>query len=521
MVKDFVSLISDLVGIANDAALLVDESGEIVFANAGATHLTGYEIQELIGASYEMLVPKESLPSHKGLFKNHMESGPSKHLMGARRGIDLITKDGERRQVGISLAKQTSLGQKYVGVVLTDYTEMEIALSKLRANDLLLTQTITQLERAQRRFTFAQALSGVGSWDWDIASGELFWSDEVYTIFGLKPGDIQPTYEAFLEFIHPEDRAQVETAVQNTLDDPTERYDIIHRIVLPSGEVRIVREMGLVEVDEGSKPVLMVGSVQDITEAQQLKQKTENALMREIEASRTKTEFLANLSHELRTPLNAVIGFSTLLKDTQLDNLDAQSVAEYATYIHEAGTHLHHLVDDILEVSRIDLGIVELKEADVDLGKVVQTVQAILNSRALEKGIAIIYDFDLDLPFRLDGDELRIKQMLLNLMGNSAKFCPHGSVITVRVRLREDNGIQIEVADNGPGMEQEQVETILGRFNRAESALTRTFEGGLGLGLTLTKAYLSLHDATMAIETAPGEGMKVQLNFPPERTINL
>ncbi len=521
MTDDIEHLTAELLSIVNDAFLLVDARGTVVFANEGATHLTGYEKEELVGAHFQKLVPTTLWDRHQELFQNHLESGPERYLMGNRGSVDLVTKDGSKLSVGISLAKKVLRDRVFVGVVLTDYTEMGIALAKFRSNDLVLADTVAKLERAKQRLTFAQTLSGIGSWDWDIQTGELFWSDEVYNIFGLEAGEISPTYDAFLKFIHPEDRTAVEAAVQSSLDDPKRRYDIIHRIIPACGGERIVREMGMVEVDEKGEPVLMVGSVQDITEAEVLKQKTEEALMREMEASRTKTEFLANLSHELRTPLNAVIGFSTLLKEMNPDNMQADDVLEYATYVHEAGTHLHHLVDDILEVSRIDMGIVELKESEVDLGNVAKAVQAILNTRAMEKGIAVIYDFELDLPFRLDGDELRLKQVLLNLMGNSVKFSPRGSIITVGVRLREDNGIQITVADNGPGMSQDQVAKAFGRFDRAESAMTRTLEGGLGLGLPLSQSYLSLHDATISLDTAPGEGMTVMLDFPPERTIFL
>ncbi len=521
MVGDIEQLTAELLGIVNDAFLLVDESGLIVFANEGASHLTGFDREDLVGAHFHNLVPEPMRHRHQELFQQHMASGPERYLMGNRGSVALIAKDGSKLSVGISLAKKVIRERVFVGVVLTDYTEMGTALANLRSNDLVLADTIAKLERAKRRLTFAQTLSGIGSWDWDIRSGDLFWSDEVYSIFGLEPGEISPTYAAFLEFIHPDDRAAVESAVQSSLDDPKRRYDIIHRINRACGGERIVREMGMVEVDENGEPVLMVGSVQDITEAEVLKQKTEEALMREMEASRTKTEFLANLSHELRTPLNAVIGFSTLLKEMNPDDLQAEDVLEYATYINEAGSHLHHLVDDILEVSRIDMGIVELKESEVDLGNVARAVQAILNTRAMEKGIAVVYDFELDLPFRLDGDELRLKQVLLNLMGNAVKFSPRGSIITVQVQLRDDNGIQITVADNGPGMSQDQVEKAFGRFDRAESAMTRTLEGGLGLGLPLSQSYLSLHGATISIETAPGEGMTVVLDFPAERTILL
>jgi len=515
--EEFGALIPELIEIAQDAFLIVDEGGIIQFANSGAQAISGYDKSDLVGSHINMLMPEKYRDEHGSLFERFKNGKLPTYHMTQRGAVPLWGKNKRVIDVGISLSKKRVGDRLYFGVIITDLSAINSALQQLGEKEIDLTRSLKELHRAEERFVLAQQLAQIGSWDWDIESGELFWSREVYRIFGLRPNEIAPTYEWFLEFVHPEDRASVEAAVGAALADPKKRYDIKHRIVWPDGEVRVVREIGKAEFGRDGTPRLMVGSVQDITEAEDLQDQIAVALLREIEANRSKSEFLANLSHELRTPLNAVIGYSSLIPTLPREVNSFGKIAEYAEDIQRAGKHLNDLVSDILEMSKVELGITELNESDVDIGDAFRSVHAIVNARALERPVAIMYDLPDGLPM-LEADELRFKQILINLITNGIKFTKPGGWVRVAASIA-GGSICISVSDNGCGMEKHRIADAVKKFNRLHPALTSDFQGGLGLGLSMVKAYTDLHEAELTIESEVGKGTEVTIRFPKSRTL--
>lgn len=516
-IEGFDALIPDLIEIAHDAFLVVDAAGIIRFANNGAMEISGYDKPELVGAHINMLIPESYHARHEGLFKHFKAGAQTTYRMSKRGTVPLRGKNERIIDVGISLSKKQIGEALYFGVIITDLSTIHSALQQLGDKEIHLTQSLKELHRAEERFVLAQQLAQIGSWDWDIESGELFWSTEVFRIFGLQPNEISPTYEGFLRFVHPEDRADVVAAVEASLAAPEKGYDIKHRIVKPDGQVRIVREIGKAEWGRDGTPRLMVGSVQDITEAEQLQDKVAIALMREVEANRSKSEFLANLSHELRTPLNAVIGYSGLIQSLAGNNGAMQKIVEYAEDIQRAGKHLNDLVGDILEVSKVEMGITDLHETDVDIQDVFRSVHAIVNARAMERPVALQYDVPDSLPL-LDADELRFKQIVINLVTNSIKYTKPGGWVSVAAAL-VDGCIRVTVTDNGCGMEKHRIEDAVKKFNRLHPVLNSDFQGGLGLGLSIVKAYCDLHGASLTIESELGRGTEVTIEFPRSRTV--
>lgn len=515
--EGFDALIPDLIEIAHDAFLVVDELGVILFANKGAQEISGYDKADLVGAHINVLIPETYHARHKRLFEQFKSGTQTTDRMSRRGTVPLCGKSGHISDVGISLSKKQVDGRLYFGVIITDLSAIHSALQQLGAKEIHLTRSLKELHRAEERFVLAQQLAQIGSWDWDIQSGDLFWSTEVFRIFGLRPNEISPTYEGFLGFVHPEDRGDVVAAVEASLADPEKGYDIKHRIVKPDGHVRIVREIGKAECGRDGTPRLMVGSVQDITEAEQLQDKMAVALMREIEANRSKSEFLANLSHELRTPLNAVIGYSGLISALDRNTCSSQKIIEYAEDIQRAGKHLNDLVGDILEMSKVEMGISELHETEVNIQEVFRSVHAIVNARAMERPVALQYDVPDQLPL-LEADELRFKQIIINLITNSIKYTTPGGWVRVAAAV-VGGGIRVSVADNGCGMEKHRIQDAVQKFNRLHPALNSEFQGGLGLGLSIVKAYCDLHHATLTIESEVGKGTEVTIDFPASRTV--
>ncbi|HEY1930718.1 MAG TPA: ATP-binding protein [Acetobacteraceae bacterium] len=234
-------------------------------------------------------------------------------------------------------------------------------------------------------------------------------------------------------------------------------------------------------------------------------------------AYRTKSQFLANMSHELRTPLNAIIGFSQLIRDASAGPVDAR-YRSYADDIHAAGQHLLDLINDILDLSKIEVGRMALREELVDIADVVRKCGRLVQASAREKGQGLEWELSPDLPY-LRADELRLKQILLNLLSNAIKFTPQGGCIRIAAASRPDGAVVLSVADNGIGMRSEDIVTALTPFQQIDRGLSRGRDG-TGLGLPLAKTLAELHGATFDVESRPGIGTTVVIAMPPVRTVH-
>jgi two-component system cell cycle sensor histidine kinase PleC len=233
-------------------------------------------------------------------------------------------------------------------------------------------------------------------------------------------------------------------------------------------------------------------------------------------ASRTKSAFLANMSHELRTPLNAVIGFSEVMMSELFGPLGDARYGEYARSIHASGRHLLDLINDILDLSKVEAGKIELREEPCYIADIVDACGRLMWERARTSGIAIEIDVARGLPpLRLD--PIKIKQVLLNLISNAIKFTPTGGRIAVSGR-RDELGVLLAVRDTGIGMRPEDVPLALQPFGQIDNALSRS-HAGTGLGLPLSKALVELHGGSLEIDSAPGEGVTVRVRLPANRII--
>ncbi len=233
-------------------------------------------------------------------------------------------------------------------------------------------------------------------------------------------------------------------------------------------------------------------------------------------ASRAKTIFLANMSHELRTPLNAIIGF-TELASTLMEAGELGKYGGFLDNITESANHLLRVINDILDVSRVEVGKVTLRETDVDVAEAVQAALRLIGPVASTKRQSLAFTIDADFP-RLRADERLLKQIMLNLVSNATKFTPEGGHVAVRVWQAEDGAVLIAVADDGIGIAQSDLAVVLLPFGQVESAMSRKHEG-TGLGLPLSKGFMELHGGSLALSSQLGHGTEVMLTFPAERTL--
>ncbi len=255
-------------------------------------------------------------------------------------------------------------------------------------------------------------------------------------------------------------------------------------------------------------------TIRDVTKRRLLEDTQRQAAEEAIAANRAQSEFMAAVSHELRTPLNAIIGFSEMIKDELLGPIENEQYKLYSADINSSGTRLLAIINDILDISRIEAGNTTLQEDAIDTEYLVASTVRLVSARPEAEGLAITMESEANLP-ALKADDKAVKQVLFNLLSNAVKFTDKGAV-TVKIATTADGWLQIAVSDTGIGIAQEEIENLTQPFYQVDSSLARKFEG-TGLGLALSKSLMELHDGELLIESIETVGTTVTCRFPPER----
>ena len=235
-------------------------------------------------------------------------------------------------------------------------------------------------------------------------------------------------------------------------------------------------------------------------------------------ASRAKSEFLANMSHELRTPLNAIIGFSTIMRNGTFGQL-SEKYAEYASMVCDSGTHLLAIINDILDLAKAESNKLELREEDIDIARVIALSSTIVREMADKAGVN--YDVTIaDVLPHVRADSAKLRQILINLLGNAVKFTPSGGKVSLSAAAGPDGGLQFRIVDTGIGIPQDKIAVAMSPFGQVDSGLSRRYDG-TGLGLPLTKRLVELHGGTFELTSESGKGTIVTVRLPNSPTMRM
>jgi PAS domain S-box-containing protein len=435
----------------------------------------------------------------------------------------IIRSDGAIRWIHrVAMSTFDSAGKPWRRVgTYQDVTEQHESAVRQREQAQQLDTLTDAYKRQQEHLAIAQKISRIGSIDRDLVSGDVVWSDEARRLFGVAPDEPTPTEQGFLALFHPEDRPRflgvMHAAQRGERTDPIEC-----RIVRRDGTMRWLYNVSDTVFDERGKPIRRIATFRDITrrhDAWERQQKLQAALEAAKEqaetASRVKSEFLANMSHEIRTPMNAILGMAALLLDTPLN----EEQRNFARTVNESGEALLSIINDILDISKLEAGKVEIETIDFELGDTVESAIVLLATKARDKGIDLNLFIEPDVHRNFRGDPNRLRQILLNLAGNAVKFTDRGGV-SVEVR-RAGGGtagdgrlrIRFELTDTGIGMPKDYCDNLFGKFSQADSSITRRF-GGTGLGLAICKELVSLMGGEIGVTSQPGVGSTFWFEIP-------
>ena len=470
---------------------VADARGNIVRVNDKFCAISGYRREQLLGQNQRIVKSGVHSPEFYGGMWRTLAEG---HIW--RGELCNQRKDGSRYWVEATIVPfyyGSDKPRQYISI-LTDITplkEREVALS---ISD----------ERLRR----SQEFANIGTWDWNLRTGELYWSEHIPVLFGHPSGGLATSYENFIQAVHPDDRQAVNAAVQASVERDIP-YDIEHRVVWPDGTVRWLEEKGAVVRDAAGQPRNMLGVVIDIHERKQAEEELAKARDEAERANRAKSDFLSSMSHELRTPLNAIIGFSQMLE------YDGGLGADQLDNVHEilkAGRHLLELINEVLDLAKIEAGRVDLSLEAVALVPLYEDCRQLIQPLAAQRGIRLDVAAAAEAVF---ADRTRLKQVLLNLLSNAVKYNRDGGAIRLTVEAaREARRWRLVVADSGPGIAPEKQQELFQPFNRLGAEYSDI--EGTGIGLTISRRLIDMMGGEIGVDSEVGVGSRFWIELPRE-----
>ena len=472
---------SALLESAPDAMIVSDEAGNIVLVNSQTEYVFGYSRNELIGKKIDMLVPetfREVHPDHRAKFY----SDPKRISMGLRGDFHGVAKDGRKIPIDISLSPIKTAEGLLVVASARDITERKVAEEALRFTRFAMDnagESVMWLDpdTARLQYVNQHGCASLG-----------YTAEELLT---MSIPDIDPDFpiEVWADFSKKLKQGQA-------LAFPS-RHQKKDGTIFP---VEIA--VKYVESEENSGCV--IAFARDVSEHIRVEKELREAKGVAEDATQVKSNFLSNMSHEIRTPMNAIIGMSHLALNTDLDPRQR----DYLQKIQLSSQSLLSIINDILDISKIEAGKMTLDNTSFSLDEVLENLTIVLGQQAKEKGLELLYSFSKKVPDRLYGDPTRLSQVLMNLGSNAIKFTDTGQIVIAMDSVKIGNKsiqLKVSVTDTGIGISKDQISKLFQPFTQADSSTTRKY-GGTGLGLSISKQFIEMMGGELSINSVPGKG---------------
>jgi PAS domain S-box-containing protein len=476
---------------AVDAIITMDKQGQIRSFNPAAEKMFGYTANEIIGQNISELMAANDARQHDAYVQRYLEHETSR-VIGTGRRVEAKRKNGRLFTIDLAVSELKQDEEHFFIGIARDIT------SQVEFED--------RLRDSEEKLKEAQRMGKIGNWTLDMITGDLYWSDEMYRIFGRNPDDFQPSYENFFKVLHPEDVEIFRQSEQRAMQGEG-NHSIDYRIVLPDGRVKWVHEEGIVQFDSQGKPEGMVGTMQDISERKLAEIALQAAKEEAEQANQAKSAFLSRMSHELRTPMNAILGFAQLM---QLDGQLADSHKDYVQEVLNAGHHLLDLINEVLDLAKIEAGKLELQHRQINIDQLYRDCVMLISPLAEKQGVRLVTE-TIDSNAAVTADATRLKQVLINLLSNAVKYNHVQGEVRLSCR-RQNDDIQLIVSDTGKGLSEEEIEVLFEPFSRL--GMENSGIEGTGIGLYISKQLVENMGGSIQVESQPDQGSRFYVTLP-------
>ncbi|CAD5982684.1 Virulence sensor protein BvgS [Planktothrix tepida] len=481
-----------IVAATTDQICLIDRNYTYQLANPAYLNLYHQALEDLMGRPLINLVGQEQFEQ---MMKPHLERCLQGEVIHTHFWLSSATL--ESQFLSITYAPYYELNQNISGVVISirNLTELKIAEEKLRQSEEALVE--------------AQRIAHIGNWKFDVATQQMSWSEEMYRIFGLEHPYPEPNYQQYLQYVHPEDRSSVEQHIQAAIQGGIS-YELDYRIIRADGSIRYLEVRGEGVRDQQDNIVQLFGTALDISDRKQVELELHKAKESAEIANKAKSLFIANMSHELRTPLNAILGFAQLMSH---DPIIPPYQRENLEIIRRSGDHLLHLINNVLDLSKIEAGRMTFDQSSFDLNYLILSTWEMFRLRVEAKGLKFILNIQPDVPQTVITDPNKLRQILINILGNAIKFTQKGSVsLTLNRKLETGNTLRFEIQDSGVGISPAELNNIFDAFIQSQSG-KKALEG-TGLGLTISQKFVELMGGSLGVQSTLGVGSTFWFEIP-------
>jgi PAS domain S-box-containing protein len=463
----------------------ISPGGKLLSVNPVFGRIVGFSNDELLGRNVFDLTHAEDLEAERARARSMLEGEADSYILEKR----YIRKNGALVWVSLTV----TAARDHDGRLLYALGIVEDVNARKQAE--------IACSQSEERLRLAVEAGRMGVWDWWLGTGLVLWNECHYGLLGYRVGEVQPTYEVFRSRVHPDDLARLERTHETAMRDHTE-YRCEHRVVWPDGSEHWLESLGRFHYDERGKPERMYGVLIDTTE----KKRTEQVLR---ESDRRKDEFLAMLAHELRNPIAAI---GCALELIRYKGIDDDDVGWGLDVVDRQVEHLSRLIDDLLDISRITRGKVELRKEHIDVRDVIRLAVEAVRPLIVAKKHELIVSTP-NVPLDVLADQTRLEQVVGNLLSNAAKYTDEGGKIVVEASVEGDK-VVIRVNDSGIGIPPQMLSQIFDLFTQVDTSLDRS-QGGLGIGLTLVRTLVEMHGGSVsAASEGPGKGSEFTIRLP-------